>query len=195
MNNLTNLRPRLTCRSALLPLALLIPDHKKREYAHMVGDDLCRRAQCYNAISFVTESTINSFDMPFSRMLYSLMSQGEKSVNRTRSPILTSGLALMGLVIVVLMGLFVVLRIAEAAEPQATPSVTETPILESDASEAEPIAVAAVPLAQQVETDETSDASGQPPASNCLDCHSNAEQLQLLAEEPEEVESLSEGPG
>lgn len=32
-------------------------------------------------------------------------------------------------------------------------------------------------------------------ANNCLDCHSDAERLQAVAEEPEEVVSLNEGSG
>jgi hypothetical protein len=32
-------------------------------------------------------------------------------------------------------------------------------------------------------------------SSNCVDCHTDEETLKAVAEEPEEVESLSEGEG
>lgn len=35
----------------------------------------------------------------------------------------------------------------------------------------------------------------EPPANHCLECHSNAERLQQLAEEEEVAPSLSEGSG
>ncbi len=76
--------------------------------------------------------------------------------------------------------------VAEAAQ---SPTATPTP----DSEEAAP--------AQS----QDSPASGSPqaallpaatrPDSNCIACHSNAEQLQLLAEEEEAPPSLSEGSG
>ncbi len=84
-------------------------------------------------------------------------------------------LALVGLVAI---GYSPESRVEAALQATETP----TPVIEEVPAEADALPVAQPEPAAQ-------------PDSNCIVCHSDAEQLQLVAEEEEVAESLNEGSG
>lgn len=89
-----------------------------------------------------------------------------------------------------LLGLFalMVLLVAACAPPlahaelQATATVTVAATPEAPTEPSAPAEQPPTPVEEQ-------------PDSNCVACHSNQEDLQRLAEQPEETVSLSEGSG
>jgi hypothetical protein len=80
---------------------------------------------------------------------------------------------------------------APSASVEAALQATATPV--SDAGE--PAPQDSAPQAGDADTELALLPEDTRPDSNCIDCHSNAEQLQLLAEEEEVQESLNEGSG
>lgn len=98
----------------------------------------------------------------------------------------------MMLVLVVLLGLLAA-GCAPATSVEAALQATETPVV----SEAPAEQTAGETSGDETPADDETPVAEAPPIpdANCIACHQDAEQLQLVAEEEEVQESLSEGSG
>jgi len=97
---------------------------------------------------------------------------------------------LLALVLIVAFAAFVKLPVAAETEAVAVEPAQTTEIAEAQVKAPQPeVAEAPAENAEQTTSEENTTVADTPSSDNCIACHTDQEQLELLAEEPEEVHS------